>query len=174
MLSRAGNYVPPPPPDHGYERGGTVKWPWFTARRRGHLLQQRVEDIEAELAHIKAFLTSRPTLFTKQAANDLDGLLADVQAKNCERLFPSDELSELCEVAGKRGHVIDATETPLGFIARVVRESRTRAEMEELRAWRRREAKREKKRARQRALQKNRDAQAATKTKPICETEQAL
>jgi Tfp pilus assembly protein PilN len=49
-------YVPAPPPDDGYEWRGTVKWPWFSARRRGHLLQKRVDHLEARLAWIERYL----------------------------------------------------------------------------------------------------------------------
>lgn len=51
-------FVIGPPPDRGYEWRGPVKWPWFSARRRGHLLQQRVDELETRLAHIEKYLAA--------------------------------------------------------------------------------------------------------------------
>lgn len=52
-------FVPPPPPDKGIEWRGPVKWPWFTARRRGHLLEQRVDELEQRLKHIESHLSDQ-------------------------------------------------------------------------------------------------------------------
>lgn len=49
-------YTPPPPPDKDHERGGQVKWPWFSARRRGHLLEVRVRELEDRLMWTEAQL----------------------------------------------------------------------------------------------------------------------
>jgi hypothetical protein len=46
-------FNPPPAPDSGLEWRGPVKWPWFSARRRGHLVEQRVEELERRLAHVE-------------------------------------------------------------------------------------------------------------------------
>ena len=46
---KRSGYCPPPPADEPFECWGPVKWPWFSARRRGHLLEQRVADLERRL-----------------------------------------------------------------------------------------------------------------------------
>lgn len=51
-------FAPLPPPDQDTEWHGQVKWPWFTARRRGHLLEQRVGQLEARVAHLEQHLLS--------------------------------------------------------------------------------------------------------------------
>jgi hypothetical protein len=42
--------------DRGFAWRGSAKWPWFSARRRGHLLQERVEDVESRLLYIERHL----------------------------------------------------------------------------------------------------------------------
>jgi hypothetical protein len=51
-------FVPLPPPDHAFDFNGLVKWPWFSARRRGHLLERRVTDLEARILHLEQHLLS--------------------------------------------------------------------------------------------------------------------
>lgn len=54
-MSGVNGFCSLPPPDRDYERGGLVKWPWFSARRRGHLLDLRVKELEARLAHVERY-----------------------------------------------------------------------------------------------------------------------
>jgi hypothetical protein len=42
-------FIPAPPPNRDIERGGTVKWPLFSSRRRGELLEQRVSELARRL-----------------------------------------------------------------------------------------------------------------------------
>ena len=57
MSGRVNGFTSLPPPDHGCEWRGPVKWPWFSARRRGHLLQQKFEDLERRLANVERYMS---------------------------------------------------------------------------------------------------------------------
>ncbi len=46
-----------PPPNPGVEWRGPVKWSWFGMRRRAHLLEQRVDELERRLAWIERQLS---------------------------------------------------------------------------------------------------------------------
>lgn len=58
ILRSASFFNPLAPPDRGFEWHGSVKWPWFTARRKGYLLEQRVDELAARVAHLEQHLLS--------------------------------------------------------------------------------------------------------------------
>lgn len=45
-----------PPPERNIQRGGPMKWPWFSARRRGLLLEDRVSFLEARVVYLENYL----------------------------------------------------------------------------------------------------------------------
>jgi len=46
-------YRPPAPPDRLWELYGLQMWSWFGLRRRCHLLQQQVDDLQRRLDHLE-------------------------------------------------------------------------------------------------------------------------
>ncbi|SFM00269.1 hypothetical protein SAMN03159423_4841 [Bradyrhizobium sp. NFR13] len=59
-MSALNGFRPLPPPDDGTDWRGPVKWPWFSARRRGHLLEERVKDLEERLANVERYMSGPP------------------------------------------------------------------------------------------------------------------